>query len=111
MEILKAGLVIAAALGSTWVAREATESVLGVTQAQALVQAAEPRQPPGGATTPPAAPQSSSPAVPQISEKEIEEELRRAKAEISGKPAGDMDEFRPTKPLSADIAIALPSDM
>jgi hypothetical protein len=101
MEMLKAGLMIAAALGSTWAAREATNVVLGAPQA--LVQAGQTQQEGGGA---------AKPAVPQISQKELDEELKRAQAEISGKPApGDMDEFRPSRPLSADIAIALPSDM
>jgi len=118
MEILKAGFVIAAALGSTWAAREATNSFFGASQGQALVQAAqtEPQTGSSGENAPPAEPpaarQSTSPVFPEISRQEMEEELKRAEAEISGKPGvRDMDEFRPNKPLAADAAISLPSDI
>lgn len=110
MEVLKVALVMAAGLGSTWAARVTTDTLLAGPQPQALVQAAEQgateaRQGGGGAAP-------SPPAVPELSRDEMDAELKRAQAEISG--AGrdaELREFRPTKPLPADLAIALPSDI
>ena len=113
MEIVKVGLVIAAGLGSTWAAREATDLMFGSPQSQSLVQTTE-QKPPAGSTTPPATSETpaEAPKIPEISRQEMEDELKRAQAEISGKPApGDNEEFRPSKPLAADVAISLPSDM
>jgi hypothetical protein len=50
--------------------------------------------------------------MPEMSREEMDAELKRAEAQISG--AGrdtELREFRPTKPLPADLAIALPSDI
>lgn len=111
MEIVKVGLVIATGLGSTWAAREATDFILGTPHSQALVQATEQQQPAGTSSAPGEAP-ATAPKIPEISRQEMEDELKRAQAEISGKPApGDNEEFRPSKPLAADVAISLPSDM
>jgi hypothetical protein len=49
-----------------------------------------------------------------MSREEMEEELRRAEAEISGQGAGKdagPGEFRPSRPLPADLPISLPSDI
>jgi hypothetical protein len=112
MEIVKAGLIIAAALGSTWAAREATDALAG--RPQTLVQSEQTKPPAGGgAPTPGQAEPSAAPeAPPAMSREELEDELKRAQAEIGGKPGtGEMEEFRPSRPLSADVAISMPSDI
>lgn len=108
MQVVKVGLVMMAGLGSTWAARTVTDAWLGRPAGAYLAQAAAAENPPaaaGGSAAPAA-------AVPPLSREEMEEELRRASAQLAGKPAGaDLEEFRPSRPLAADIAIALPSDM
>jgi hypothetical protein len=105
VKILKVALVMAAGLGSTWAARVTTDTLLGAPAATSLVQAAQQPAPAGGPPSPP--------AVPEMSREEMEAELKRAQREISGGPARDEElrEFRPTRPLPADLAIALPSDI
>lgn len=107
MEIVKVGLVVAAALGSTWAARAVTGVPGAPAPAAALVQAAEPGPAPAGGAS-----GAQPPAVPDMSREEMEEELRRAQAEMAGggREQG-LDEFRPSKPLPADLPIALPSDI
>lgn len=109
MDILKIGLVMAAGLGSTWAARVTTDAMLGAAPTQALVQTTAPnsstQQSTGGAPTSPA-------AIPEMTREEMDAELKRAQAEISGggKDA-ELREFRPTRPLPADLPISLPSDI
>lgn len=110
MQIFKVGLVMAAGLGSTWAARTVTDAWLGpqpAAAALAQVPAAEPAAPAGGAGG------AAAPAKPpELSREELDAELRRAQAELAGKPSADeLKEFRPSKPLAADLAIALPSDI
>jgi hypothetical protein len=109
MEIVKVALVMAAGLGSTWAARVTTDALLSSAPAQTLVQATGQ----GDAGTPPGAGAASSPpAISEVSREEMDAELKRAQAQLSG--AGrdtELREFRPTKPLPADLAIALPSDI
>lgn len=104
MELVKIGLVMAAGLGSTWVARTTTDALLDPPPAAAtLVQA-------GGEAASGAA--GAPPAVPEMSREEMEAELKRAQAEVSGAKDGtELREFRPSKPLPADLPIALPSDI
>lgn len=129
MEIFKVGVVVAAGLGSTWAARTVTDGWLGL--APPAVQVAQAPEAQGDAQREPAAPgetaqapvatgkepaqdagAGSAPPVTEISREEMEKELERARAEIAGKPAqGELEEFRPSRPLAADVAIALPSDM
>ncbi len=115
MEFVKVALVAMAGLGSTWMARATTDALFGppavTTTAAALAQAAE--EAPRGAATPAPAPTPTAapPDVPQLTPEEMAAELRRAQAELAGKPGGDPEEFRATRPLAADLAIALPSDM
>ena len=113
MEIVKVGLVIAAGLGSTWAAREATDLMFGSPQSQSLVQTTEQKPPAGGATSPATGETpATAPKIPEISRQEMEDELKRAQAEISGKPAPARQRgVSPVKPLAADVAISLPSDM
>jgi hypothetical protein len=104
MQILKVGAVMLAGLGSTWAARTATDLLL-TPQPATLVQAAAEPQPAAGSG-------SAAGEMPQLSREEVDEELRRAQAELAGKQAsGELQEFRPSKPLPADLAIALPSDI
>jgi hypothetical protein len=46
---------------------------------------------------------------PASAEEDADAEIRKIEADVSG--AGEVKEFIPTKPLSADKAIALPSDI
>jgi hypothetical protein len=119
MQIVKIALVMMTGLGSTWVARTTTEALLPGTLPVRLVpvevtDAAEPSAgaPASGDAGRLDAPASKPPSAPApISREEMEAEIRRAQAEIAGKPAAsDVDEFRSARPLSADIGIALPSD-
>jgi hypothetical protein len=117
MEILKVGLVIAAGLGSTWAARATTDALFGVATPQPLVQAAGEADPAraGGGTAPAAAGAGAAPeapAIPEMSREQMDEEFRKAQAELgAGGKSAEMGEFRPTKPLPADLAISLPSDI
>ena len=107
MAVLKAALVVAGALGSTWAVREASDAWLSPSvRPAALTQADQPpAQEPAGAASAPA-------PVKQMTREEMEAELRHAQAELAGKAStAELEEFRPTKPLPADIAIALPSDI
>jgi hypothetical protein len=109
MEIVKVGLVVMAGLGSTWVARAATDALLGVREPVATLVQAPDAQPVAG---PAAADKPAPPAVPEMSHEEMEAELRRAQAELSGaKNTDELREFRPTRPLPADLPVALPSDI
>ncbi len=111
MDILKIGLVMAAGLGSAWAAREATDLVFGGPATRSFMQTSEQPAPAGGATAP-APGEKTPPKIPELSRQEMEDELKRAQAEINNKPLpGENEEFRPSKPLAADVAIALPSDI
>jgi hypothetical protein len=104
--IAKASLFIMAGMGATWVVREATDG-FGGGPASRLVQAQE--------STPPAA--GGAQVVKEISREEMEEELRKAQGAIAagepgqGAKTDETREFRPTKPLPADLPVALPSDI
>lgn len=113
MEILKVALVVAAGLGSTWMAREATEALFGVPPPQFLLQAEQPQQRTSAQQGGEQGPQpAEAPAVPELSREEMEAELRRAQEELGARPKDDeLREFRPTRPLPADLGIALPSDI
>ena len=107
MEVFKVGLVIAVGLGSTWAARATTDALFG--PPLQLMQAQEPEPAP---VSQPDAARGAPPAVPEMSREEMDAELRRAQAEIAGQPApGEIGEFRPSKPLPADLPIAMPSDI
>lgn len=105
MDLLKVGFVVAAGLGSTWAAREATDAFFVQSQGHQLVQAA-------GKTPAPAEAAKAPPSGPSPDQEQIDAELKRAQDEIAGRGKDDeLKEFRPTKPLSADLAVALPSDI
>jgi hypothetical protein len=115
MELVKIGIVIAAGLGSTWAARQVTDVWLGPQQARTLAQAQPGSAPASPPESPAEAPAKAPPAVPEMSREEMEAELERARKQLAGERAddsgGDVREFRPTRPLPADLAIALPSDI
>ena len=52
---------------------------------------------------------SETATTPGVSEKEVDAEILDIEKSVSG--ADDVEEFVPRKPLSADKAIALPSDI
>lgn len=104
MEILKIGLVIAAGLGSAYAARLVTDTWLGAPPAQlAGQQAASPATGQAGDTPSP---------VQEMSREQMEAELKRAQQELgTGAAEDELREFRPSKPLPADLPIALPSNI
>jgi hypothetical protein len=102
MDVLKVVAVAALALGSTWVARAATDALFDAPAVRPLMQA------PAAA---PAEPAPAEPAAGAPTREDIEAELRRARAELGEGDAAEVREFRPSKPLAADLPIALPSDI
>lgn len=100
MDVLKVVAVAALALGSTWVARAATDALFDAPAVRPLMQAPAPAEPA------PAEPAAGAPT-----REDIEAELRRARAELGEGDAAEVREFRPSKPLAADLPIALPSDI
>lgn len=97
MELLKSMAVAVLALGTTWAAAAATETIFGVPRPPLLLQATA---------------SAEAKPVPEISREEMAAELKRAQTGIGTRPgAEELREFRPTKPLAADLAIALPSDI
>jgi hypothetical protein len=113
MTMLRIALIAAAALGVTWAAEQAVQRMA---QAPAPVMAQADPAPAGQAPDPDAggtgdaAPAKPGP-LPELSSEDVEKELARIEAEVSGEGADDLEEFTPTKPLAADLAIALPSDI
>lgn len=98
MQLYKVAVIMMVGLGTTWAARAVTDAWLGPPAINSqLVQAA-------GAT--------GTEVSADAERKALEEELRRARSQLSGKAgAGELEEFEATRPLAADVAIALPSDM
>lgn len=109
MNWLRIALVAAAALGVTWAAEQATQQLAGL-QAQAVVvaQAAdgETAQSAAGAES-----DDSGDGIRDLSAEEIERELDRIEAAVAGEELDELEEFTPTEPLPADLAIPLPSDI
>lgn len=92
MHWLKLLMLGAAGLGLTWTAQQVALSASPVVIAQA------------DTTTKPQ-------PIEQISEAELEEELRRIETVTDSGAGDELEEFTPTKPLAADLAVALPSDI
>jgi hypothetical protein len=113
MEILKVLLVMAAGLGSTWMAREATEAVFGVARPQFLTQAEQPPQGSAGRQGGAGDGRSGGAvAAPEPGRQKMEADLRRAQERLGmGVTSEELREFRPTRPLPADLAVELPSDI
>lgn len=111
MNILRITLIAAAALGVTWAAdqivrRAAQDGVPVLTQAETGG-----REPAGGAQEQADTSADTPAAIPEMSSEEVAEELARIEAAVAGAEEEDLEEFTPTKPLAADLAIALPSDI
>ena len=49
--------------------------------------------------------------IEQLSEDDIAEELARIEAASTGQDPDELEEFTPSRPLAADLAISLPSDI
>ena len=59
-------------------------------------------------------PAVDQPGVEQLSQEELDAEMRRMEEALNETGLGESDEvveFIPTKPLSADLPVALPSDI
>ena len=59
-------------------------------------------------------PAVDQPEVEQLSQEELDAEMRRMEEALNESGLGESDEvveFIPTKPLSADLPVALPSDI
>ena len=59
-------------------------------------------------------PAVDQPGVEQLSQEELDAEMRRMEEALDETGLGESDEvveFIPTKPLSADLPVALPSDI
>lgn len=110
---LRISLVAAAALGVTWAAEQAVQRA--ARDGVPVLMQAEPGRAEAAAEQPAATEDpDSTPApnpVPEISAEEMESELARIEAAVSGAETEDLEEFTPSKPLAADLAIALPSDI
>lgn len=106
MDLLKGLAIALLALGMTWGARAATDAVWRLPRPQLSSQVA------GQAAPAPASPPASASPAQDPGREAMEAELRRAKAGTGTRPGEEeLREFRPTRPLSADLAIALPSDI
>lgn len=113
MHILRITLVAAAALGVTWAAEQVvqrasqggvpvlTQVETGRGDAPGEAQAQE--QPDPGTSEPE--------AIPELSSEEVAEELARIEAAVAAAEGEELKVFTPSKPLAADLAIALPSDI
>lgn len=128
MAIVKAGFFLVAALGSTFAVREVTTTYLGPRYFADPAGTGQAAAPGGGAqqATGQAAPASGgsaqpapggSPGITDLSQQEIDAELKRAQEAITtGQPpkpgkSGELEEYLPVKPLPADLAVGLPSDI
>ena len=104
--VTKAAFFVIAGMGGTWVAYEATGIFSPPTAGSRLTQTREQTRGPAGAPAP------AAPVVRQLSKEEVEEELKKAQEAMSkGGTTEELKEFRPTKPLPADLPVALPSDI
>ena len=54
---------------------------------------------------------SPTQGIESLSDEEIDRELKRIEAAVAGAETDELEEFTPSKPLAADLAIALPSDI
>lgn len=108
MHILKVAMVVATGLGVTWAAQQwPTAHVASVPDDLVLAQADE-AAPSSVGESPPESEGPAS-AVEDLSEAEIEAELRRVEEALGDDET--LKEFVPTKPLAADIPIEFPSDI
>jgi len=96
VKFIKVILLLAVGLGIAWAAD-------GPPQAPAQVQ--QPGDQQSG---------DEQPDIEQLSQEELDAEMQRMEAALDESGLGESDEvveFIPTKPLAADLPIALPSDI
>ncbi len=111
MNILRITLVAVAALGVTWAAEQVVQraSQGGV---PVLTQVETGRSDaPGEAREQSDTGTSEPEALPELSSEEVAEELARIEAAVAAAEGEELKVFTPSKPLAADLAISLPSDI
>lgn len=115
MQSLKVVAIAAAGLGVTWAAQQISGPLLGLGPDSERVQVAQVEPKVASPTTVEApAPESQTAkqnGIDQLSEQEMADELARIEAASSGEDPTELKEFKPSRPLAADLAIALPSDI
>jgi hypothetical protein len=117
MKVFKVAAVAAGGLGLTWAAQQVTGPLLGLDDADREVRVAQAPVEPGAATgdstqAPSDAPDTQATSdIEQLSEEDIAEELARIEAASTGQDPDELEEFTPSRPLAADLAISLPSDI
>lgn len=101
MEWLKILVIGLAGMGVTWAAQQAADRSATVVLAQA---------PDGTAAAADAGADADLPEESEsMTEAELEAELERIEQAVDD--TDELEEFTPTKPLAADLGVALPSDI
>ena len=112
MTIFRITLIAAAALGVTWAAEQAVRSAASErVPVMAQVDATPAAETPVEEAEQPDSEAVAQPGIPELSAEEMEAELARIEAAVAGAENEELEEFTPTKPLAADLAIAWPSDI
>lgn len=108
MEAIRALLVAGLGLGLTWAAAAVTGG-----GPPGEVRVAQAEAPPVAGGTPASGETQGEDVrldVPELSDAELEAELRRLE-EVVGESEEELKEFRPQRPLPADLPVPLPSDI
>ena len=115
MNLFRIGILALAAFGATWAAEQLVLSVTPAAEPVVVAQAEEVSSAPEAGAQPAgdeAGDEAGAPAqIEALSSEEIDRELERIEAAVAGADMDELEEFTPTKPLAADLAIALPSDI
>ena len=115
MNLFRIGIFAFAAFGATWAAEQLVLSISPEAEPVVVAQAEQASSPSAPESAPAAAEGAesggASAQIEALSGEEIEQELARIEAAVSGAEVDELEEFTPTKPLAADLAIALPSDI
>jgi hypothetical protein len=115
MKVFKVAAIAAGGLGLTWAAQQVSGPLLGLDEParEVRVAQAEPEAAQETATEPAAGASDTqaSTEIEQLSEEDIAEELARIEAASVGEDPDELEEFTPSRPLAADLAISLPSDI
>ncbi len=114
MKLFRLMIFALAAIGSAW----ATEQLIGpeastpelAAKRDAPVVLAQAEEPAAGEADDSAGPVSAPIEIEQLSEDELQAELERIEQEAAGSD-DELKEFKPSKPLIADLPVALPSDI
>ena len=118
MKVFKVAAIAAGGLGLTWAAQQVSGPLLGLDDAarEVRVAQAEPEPAPETAAEPATGAEGTQASnatteIEQLSEDDIAEELARIEAASTGQDPDELEEFTPSRPLAADLAISLPSDI